>query len=130
MKAKEISMEIVHNLGNYESVRLSMTCELAPDEEADFKAIQAHLEKQYKKIYHKSTNVAETPKNTAKKDTVPNLPKLEYSEVQGSVFMRVVEAIKQGRITADKVCNYYTITEEVYNKLKEYAENKTNKKRV
>lgn len=55
MKAKEIKFQIVKNLGNYETARLEMTCELLPNEDinASFQIIKIELEQAFEACYPK-----------------------------------------------------------------------------
>jgi len=51
MKVKEISLQIVHNLGNYESVRYGITVEVEEGERALFAPLKEHIEKQHVCLY-------------------------------------------------------------------------------
>ena len=55
MKAKEITMQIVKNLGNYETARLECTYTLDEGDEvvSCFEAARYELEKAYQKVYSK-----------------------------------------------------------------------------
>ena len=51
MKIKEINMQIVHNLGNYESVRYSVTVEVEEGERISFAPLKEQIEKQHAALY-------------------------------------------------------------------------------
>jgi len=51
MKVKEISLQIVHNLGNYESVRYGITVEVEEGERALFAPLKEQIEKQHAALY-------------------------------------------------------------------------------
>lgn len=51
MKVKEISLQVVHNLGNYESVRYGVTVEIEEGEHALFAPLKEQIEKQHAALY-------------------------------------------------------------------------------
>ena len=51
MKVKEISLQVVHNLGNYESVRYGITVEVEEGEHALFAPLKEQIEKQHAALY-------------------------------------------------------------------------------
>ena len=51
MKVKEISLQVVHNLGNYESVRYGITVEVEEGERALFAPLKEQIEKQHAALY-------------------------------------------------------------------------------
>ena len=51
MKVKEIDLQIVHNLGNYESVRYGITVEVEEGERALFAPLKEQIEKQHATLY-------------------------------------------------------------------------------
>jgi len=51
MKVKEISLQVVHNLGNYESVRYGITVEIEEGERALFAPLKEQIEKQHTALY-------------------------------------------------------------------------------
>ena len=51
MKVKEINLQIVHNLGNYESVRYGITVEVEEGERALFAPLKDQIEKQHAALY-------------------------------------------------------------------------------
>jgi len=51
MKVKEINLQIVHNLGSYESVRYGITVEVEEGERALFAPLKEQIEKQHAALY-------------------------------------------------------------------------------
>lgn len=101
MKATEIKMQIVKNLGNYETVRLeaTFTIENEPLEMA-FSEARSQLEQAFKNSYPEST-VTITEK--------------ELLTLESPAMPRVTKALLTGRQTIEDLKQYYNISESVMN---------------
>jgi hypothetical protein len=108
MKTKTIRMQIVKNLGNYETVRLECECELEDGEnvQSAFKAAKNDLELSFNEMYKKADKVAES---------APKLPNLLLNTPE---FDRVCKALNDGKADIALVSKHYTITKETENYLK------------
>lgn len=106
MKAKEISVQIVKNLGNYESVRFS--CEYILGENDDLQTALSvarnELEKAYLNAYPKE---AEQEVKSEKDRLTPNHPH----------FDRIAKALIQGKTTISKVQESYEIDSDTYQEI-------------
>lgn len=103
MKAKEITMQIVKNLGNYETVRLEVTAELLPEDEnitGCFAILQMQLEETYSKLY------------TEKRPKVRELLTMTHPKLQG-----VISALINGKADIKLVQESFIIDKEVFNLL-------------
>lgn len=101
MKAKEITMQIVKNLGNYETARFEATYTLdkGDDVEQSFLAARRELEAAYAKAYEKPK--AEKPKE---RQTLT----MEMPE-----YIRCKKALDTGKVTIAELQNYFILSEPV-----------------
>ena len=106
MKAKEITMQIVKNLGNYETARLECTYTLDAGDEvvSCFEAARYELEKAYQKAYQrKQTDTREVLTMTHPK------------------FKGVCQAFAEGRVDEIECQKHFILDKDV---LKYLTENK------
>ena len=104
MKPTEITMQIVKNLGNYETARLECTYTLDAGDEvvSCFEAARYELEKAYQKAYQrKQTDVREV---------------LTMTHPQ---FKGVCQAFADGRVDLMKCQKHYVLDKDVFNYLTE-----------
>lgn len=102
MKPTEVTMQIVKNLGNYETARLECTYTLDPDDEvvSCFEAARYELEKAYQKAYQrKQTDTREV---------------LTMAHPQ---FKGVCQAFADGRVDLMECQKFYLLDKEVFNYL-------------
>jgi len=113
MKAKEITMQIVKNLGFYETVRLQATYTLTGKDTVDDAFAQAKKEleqvfkKQYKSVYESGFENVEPEKPT---ERVPLL-------INSKEFKRCKRAIETGKVTLAGLQEYFILTEDVITEL-------------
>jgi hypothetical protein len=113
MKVKEITMQIVKNLGFYETVRLQATYTLTGKDTVDDAFAQAKKELEqvfktnYKSVYETGFESVEPEK------TIERVPlKLGSKE-----FIRCKRAIDGGKITIAGLQEYFIMTEDVITEL-------------
>ena len=104
MKAKEITMQIVKNLGNYESARLECTYTLDDGDEvvSCFEAARYELEKSYQKVYAKKYP-----------DT------RELLTMTHPQFTQIMKAFADNRVDLVECQKHYVLDKEVFNYLTE-----------
>jgi hypothetical protein len=104
MKSKEITMQIVKNLGNYETARFEATYTLdkGDDVEQSFVTARRELEAAYVKAYEK-------PKEQPKERPVLTMEMPE--------FIRCKRAIDGGKVTLAGLQEYFILTEDVITEL-------------
>lgn len=104
MRPTEITMQIVKNLGNYESARLECTYTLDDGDEvvSCFEAARYELEKAYQKAYHKK-----------QPDT------REVLTMAHPQFAQIMKAFADGRVDLVDCQKYYVLDKEVFNYLTE-----------
>ena len=122
MKPKEITMQIVKNLGNYETVRFEATYTLGKgdDVEQSFVTARRELEAAYAKAYEKPKAKQEQPKEQPKERPVLTMEMPE--------FIRCKRAIDGGKVTLAGLQEYFILTEDVITELLK-TENKEETKR-
>lgn len=107
MKVKDISVQIVKNIGNYESVRLQATAEITEVDnvETSFLQVKGLLEKSFKTFTQQEKTTVE--KNILKTGT--------------SEFLRVCKALEGKKTSFEEVQNHFILDKDV---IKYFTENK------
>ena len=108
MKATEIKMQIVKNIGNFQSVRLEATYSLdstSPTEiEECFKKARFDLEKSFIAIYSKNEI----------KEGVNNIEEVsEKPEPNKQQFQRILKAYRAGNITIEEIESEFMLSDEL-----------------
>ena len=108
MKATEITMQIVHYLGNFETCRLEAAFTLDDNDELDkaFKSARRQLENAYRTAYGIKT---ENPEKTNKRTL----------DVNSQEFERICSALYDGRTNLKELEEYYSLDSDVIFHLKE-----------
>lgn len=99
MKATEITMQIVKNLGNYETARFEASFTLDPTDNLQESFLQARweLEKAYKKCYGIKPKLTEKSKE----------------------FDRVCKALHEGKTDIEELRKHFVVSDEAVNYFKE-----------
>lgn len=108
MKATEIKMQIVKNIGNFQSVRLEATYSLdstSPTEIEDcFRRARFDLEKSFIAIYSKNEI----------KDGVNDVEEVaEKPEPNKQQFQRLLKAYRAGNITIEEIESEFMLSDEL-----------------
>ena len=108
MKPTEIKMQIVKNIGNFQSVRLEATYSLdstSPTEIEDcFKKARFDLEKSFISIYSKNEI----------KEGVNNIEEVsEKPEPNKQQFQRILKAYRAGNITIEEIESEFMLSDEL-----------------
>ena len=108
MKATEIKMQIVKNIGNFQSVRLEATYSLdrtSPTEiEECFKRARFDLEKSFISIYSKN----EIKEGVNDVEEVEDKP-----EPNKQQFQRLLKAYRAGNITIEEIKSEFSLSNEL-----------------
>lgn len=119
MKAKEITMQIVKNLGFYETVRLQATYTLTGKDTVDEafdkakQEIESVFKRQYKSVYESGFSTLEPEKPAERVNLL-----LESKE-----FARCKKALDTGKVTIAELQNYFILSEPVIIELLKPIEN-------
>jgi flagellar motor switch protein FliG len=120
MKPKEITMQIVKNIGNYEMARLQATYELT-DGEGDTREAMANLFKEARKdlefafirSYGKqSYNRDEDVEEVVETDEVGDITTDKVRLTTKRQMQRVLDALKNGDMTEEYVARNFILTED------------------
>lgn len=108
MKAREIKMQIVKNIGNFQSVRLEATYSLdstSPTEIEDcFRKARFDLEKSFITIYSKNEI----------KEGVNDIEEVaEKPEPNKQQFQRLLKAYRAGNITIEEIEREFMLSDEL-----------------
>lgn len=107
MKATEIKMQIVKNIGNFQSVRLEATYSLdstSPENIEDcFRKARYDLEKSFISIYSKSEI----------KEGVNDMEDVEKPEPNKQQFQRILKAYRAGLITIEEIESEFMLSDEL-----------------
>ena len=108
MKAKEITMQIVKNLGNYETARFEATYTLdkGDDVEQSFLAARAELERAYAKAY-------EQPKQQSQPKQQPQPKERAVLTFEMPEYIRCKKALDNGKVTIAELQNHFILTEPI-----------------
>jgi hypothetical protein len=114
MKATEIKMQIVKNIGNFQSVRLEATYSLdstSPSEiEECFKKARFDLEKSFISIYSKNEI----------KEGVNDIEEVsEKPEPNKQQFQRILKAYRAGNITIEEIESEFMLSDELRGEIKQ-----------
>ncbi len=92
MKTKTIKMQIVKNLGNYESVRFEVEIDLEEQSTMEgFERARLELDSAYNELYVKK--------------------QLDYSDDEKSLYQRVLRSAKIKKVKMEEVLKYYHFTD-------------------
>lgn len=98
MKATEIKMQIVKNIGNYETVRLEATFTIDDEPlEVAFTTARRHLEESFK---------ASCPNDSMEKEK-------EILSLDSPTLSRVCQALRSKRQSIENIKEYYILTDSV-----------------
>jgi len=108
MKATEIKMQIVKNIGNFQSVRLEATYSLdstSPENIEDcFRKARFDLEKSFISIYSKN-EIKEEVNDAHEVEDKPEPNKQQ--------FQRILKAYRAGHITIEEIESEFTLSDEL-----------------
>ncbi len=91
MKTKTIKMQIVKNLGNYESVRFEVEIDLEEQSAINgFERARIELDSAYNELYVKK--------------------QIDYSDEDNSLYQRVLRSASEKKVKIEEVLKYYHFT--------------------
>lgn len=109
MKAKTINVQVVKNLGNYESIRIGGEWELNGEElNAAIAAAVAELENAYSAMKAPKTE----PKTEPKAEQVPTGKISVCFNENTELLQKIVKRVKKTKITLAEIEQYYTFDEQ------------------
>ena len=113
MKAKEITLNLTRNLGNYETARMAVTYEMNDDDDVidSFKSAQVEINEAFDELF---PNYYGVEQYVEKSNEQIHEGILKVVLVENSTeFDKIVKRIKSGAMTISDVEEYYCINDSV-----------------
>ena len=128
MKIKQAELELVKNLGNYETAKIRLVATITNKENAEesIEKLNTMILKTFAKLYNKKVTQAQAQTQTPDPDPDPApAPQeikrdvsgkiiVEYSKDANSLFQRIKRAVKVRKVTSEEVAKYYTMDKETF----------------
>ena len=130
MKIKQAELELVKNLGNYETAKIRLVATITNKENAEesIEKLNTMILKTFAKLYNKKAAQAQTQAPTQAqaqaqaqtqahqeiKRNVSGKIIVEYSKDENSLFQRIKKAVKVRNVNPDEIFKYYTMDKETF----------------
>jgi len=126
MKTKQVELELVKNLGNYETAKIRLVATITEKENAEDAVVNLNemIKKTFKRLYEKPESKPETKPEAKpeKKEITNSLIKrneegkiiVEYSKEPDSLFQRIRKAVQTRKVDFDEVKKFYSIDNEMF----------------
>ncbi len=111
MKAKEITLNLTRNLGNYETARMAVTYEMNDGDDVvdSFKSAQVEINEAFDALFPDYYGVEQYVEKSDKQEYEQKTELVENS----SEFNKVVKRIESGAMTISDVEEYYCLSDNV-----------------
>lgn len=137
MKAKEITLNLTRNLGNYETARMAVTYEVTDDDDVmdSFVSAKMEIDEAFERLfpeYYGYSNNSNYVEKTGKTDGINVIDdfgtttimyddrkintKTELTE-NSPEYEQIRARLKKGTITLDELKEYYELNSDIINKL-------------
>ena len=137
MKAKEITLNLTRNLGNYETARMAVTYEVTEDDDVvdSFVSAKMEIDEAFERLfpeYYGYSNNSNYVEKTGKTDGINVIDdfgtttimyddrkintKTELTE-NSPEYEQIKARLKKGTITLDELKEYYELNSDIINKL-------------
>lgn len=112
MKAKEITLNLTRNLGNYETARMSVTYEINEGDDVidSFKSAQLEINEAFDALfpdYNAGLYVEKSDENYNNETTIKKQP----LKIDDDKFLKIKKRIMNGTLTIEDVEKYYELGE-------------------
>ena len=130
MKTKQVELELVKNLGNYETAKIRLVATITDKEsvEESIEKLNTMILKTFAKLYGKKAApapalaqapapaLAQAPAQTPQeiKRNVSGKIIVEYSRDKNSLFQRIKRAVKVRKVTPEEVLKFYKIDKKTF----------------
>ena len=110
MKAKEITLNLTRNLGNYETARMSVTYEINEGDDVvdSFKSAQLEINEAFDALfpdYNEGSYVEKSDENYNNETTIKKQP----LKIDDEKFLKIKKRIMNGTLTIEDVEKYYEL---------------------
>ncbi len=122
MKAKEITLNLTRNLGNYETARMAVTYEMNDGDDVvdSFKSAQVEINEAFDALFPDYYGVEQYVEKS-NEQIHEGILKVELVE-NSTEFDKIVKRIKSGAMTISDVEEYYCINDSVRKALEQIIE--------
>ena len=112
MKAKEITLNLTRNLGNYETARMAVTYEINEGDDVidSFKSAQLEINEAFDALfpdYNAGSYVEKSDENYNNETTIKKQPLM----IDDDKFLKIKKRIMNGTLTIEDVEKYYELGE-------------------
>ena len=112
MKAKEITLNLTRNLGNYETARMAVTYEINEGDDVidSFKSAQLEINEAFDALfpdYNAGSYVEKSAENYDNEMTIKKQPLM----IDDDKFLKIKKRIMNGTLTIEDVEKYYELGE-------------------
>lgn len=112
MKAKEITLNLTRNLGNYETARMSVTYEINERDDVidSFKSAQLEINEAFDALFPDYNAVPYVEKSAENYDNEMTIKKQPLT-IDDEKFLKIKKRIMNGTLTIEDVEKYYELGE-------------------
>lgn len=117
MKTIQVELELVKNLGNYETAKIRLVATITEKENAEDAVANLNemIKKTFKRLYEKPEAKPETkPEKKEIKRNEEGKIIVEYSKEPDSLFQRIRRAVQTRKVDFDEVKKFYSIDNETF----------------
>jgi len=124
MKTKQVELELVKNLGNYETAKIRLVATITEKENAEesIEKLNTMIIKTFAKLYDKKSAPAPAPapaptpapaSQEIKRDESGKII-VEYSKDANSLFQRIKKAVRVRKVNPEEVLKFYKMEKETF----------------
>jgi hypothetical protein len=112
MKAKEITLNLTRNLGNYETARMAVTYEINEGDDVidSFKSAQLEINEAFDALFPDYNAVSYVEKSAENYDNEMTIKK-QPLKIDDDKFLKIKKRIMNGTLTIEDVEKYYELGE-------------------
>ncbi|HQA86605.1 MAG TPA: hypothetical protein PK448_03460 [Bacteroidales bacterium] len=124
MKTKQVELELVKNLGNYETAKIRLVATITNKENAEesIEKLNAMILKTFARLYNKKAAPAPAPTPTPTPAPAPQEIKrdasgkiiVEYSRDVNSLFQRIKKAVRVRKVNPEEISKFYKMDKETF----------------
>jgi len=137
MKAKEITLNLTRNLGNYETARMAVTYEVTEDDDVvdSFVSAKMEIDEAFERLfpeYYGYSNNSNYVEKTGKTDGINVIDDFDHAAIMyddrkintkteltenSPEYEQIKARLKKGTMTLDELKEYYELNNDIINKL-------------
>jgi len=118
MKTKQVELELVKNLGNYETAKIRLVATITDKENAEdsIERLNTMILKTFSKLYDKKAAPAPAPAPASQEIKRDESGKIivEYSKDANSLFQRIKKAVRVRQVDPEEISKFYKMEKETF----------------